>query len=250
MYNLKKRQKIRTGLLLITFFLFPAVFYYFSPVIIIQATINGVVCGSFIMFTLMFLASLFFGRAYCGWLCPAAGCQEAIFPVVNRRITKGNFLKWVFWVPWIAAIAYLAIKGGGYHKVDFFYFTSHGLSIGNIQALLVYYAVLLLLIVLPAFTLGKRAFCHKLCWMAEFMILGRTVRNLGKWPSLQLHVYPDKCISCHRCTDVCPMSLDVENMVETGVAEHSECILCGSCIDSCNKQAIQFAFQSATSSKG
>ena len=71
----------------------------------------------------------------------------------------------------------------GYHKIDFFYRTTHGLSIGDVQGLITYFSVLLLLIVLPAFVLGKRSFCHHLCWMAPFMILGRTARNYFQWNS-------------------------------------------------------------------
>ena len=58
------------GIILISFFLFPATFYYFSPVVIIQSTLNGIVNGSFIMFLLMFVSALILGRAYCGWICP------------------------------------------------------------------------------------------------------------------------------------------------------------------------------------
>jgi ferredoxin-type protein NapH len=32
---------------------------------------KGIVNGSFISFTLMFLSALFLGRLWCGWACPA-----------------------------------------------------------------------------------------------------------------------------------------------------------------------------------
>jgi hypothetical protein len=80
-------------------------------------------------------------------------------------------------VPWIGLIALLAIRSGGYKRIDFLYATTHGLSIGNAQSLIAYLLVLLLLIVIPAFVIGKRSFCHHLCWMAPFMIVGRKIRN-------------------------------------------------------------------------
>lgn len=73
-------------MILFSFFLFPAVFYYLSPVVIIQSTMNGIVNGSLIMFILMFISALVLGRAYCGWVCPGAGCQEAIFLARNKSI--------------------------------------------------------------------------------------------------------------------------------------------------------------------
>ncbi len=243
---MKKRQKIRAGIILFSFFLFPAIYYYLSPVVIIRASLNGIVNGSFIVFLLMFISSLFLGRAYCGWLCPAGGCQEAIFKARDKRVTKGDAIKWWIWVPWIGAIVVVAIMAGGYHTIDFFYETSHGLSIGNLQTLITYYIVLLVLIVFPAFIFGKRSFCHHLCWMAQFMIIGRKIRNRFGWPSLQLQAEPEKCRHCHTCVQNCPMSLPVEAMVDRLQMEHTECILCGTCVDGCGEDAIQYAFTKTT----
>ncbi len=243
---MKVRQKIRSGIILFSFFLFPAFFYYLSPVVIIRATLNGIINGSFVVFVLMFVFSLVLGRAYCGWVCPAAGCQEALFLSRDKKVRRGNYIKWIIWAPWMGAIVFIAIKGGGYHKIEFFYETSHGLSIGNIQALITYYIVLLVLIVLPSFVFGKRSFCHHLCWMAEFMIIGRKIRNRFGWPSLRLQSEAEKCTHCHTCVNHCPMSLSVESMVNQRTMENAECILCGTCVDGCEFDVIQFAFQRST----
>lgn len=235
------RQKIRKGLILFTFLLFPGLFYYMSPYLIIEATKNGIINGSFIMFSLMFLSSLIFGRGFCGWLCPAAGCQEAIFAARSKRITKGNAIKWIIWIPWISAIVVLAFRNRGYDKIDFFYQTTYGFSIGNVSALIVYFIVLFL-IVAPAYIVGKRSFCHHLCWMAPFMILGRKINNISKWPSLRITASPERCGHCHTCTNNCPMSLPVEAMVGRGNMENTECVLCGTCVDGCQNNAIKYAF--------
>ena len=239
---MKNRQKLRKGIILISFFLFPAVFYYLSPVVIVHATLNGVVNGSFIMFLLMFINALFLGRAYCGWICPGAGCQEAIFLARDKKVTRGNFIKWIIWIPWMATIVLLAARHGGYKKIDFFYQTKYGLSIGDISSLIAYLCVLFFLIVIPAFVFGRRSFCHHLCWMAPFMILGRKIRNRTKWASLQLEAVSENCSHCHTCTQNCPMSLPVEMMVKINHLENTECILCGTCIDGCEFNVIRFAF--------
>ncbi len=90
---MKIRQKIRKGLILFSFFLFPAIFYYLSPVLIIQASSQGIINGSFILFSLMFLSSLFLGRAYCGWVCPGVGCEEAIFAARDTKVTRVDHIK-------------------------------------------------------------------------------------------------------------------------------------------------------------
>jgi ferredoxin-type protein NapH len=239
---MKTRQKIRAASILLSFFLFPATFYYLSPILILQASAQGVVNGSFIIFGLLFTSSLVLGRAFCGWVCPGAGCQEPLFQVNDRSITRGGVIKWMIWVPWIGLVAALAIRRGGYERVDFFYETFYGLSISNVRGLIAYLVVLLVLIALPAVAVGKRSFCHHLCWMAPFMILGRKMRNTGKWPSLALAAQPEKCTHCHACSLSCPMSLPVEDMVEKGLMENAECILCGTCIDGCEFDTLLYSF--------
>ena len=239
---MKYRQKLRKGIILFSFFLFPATFYYFSPVLIIKAATEGIINGSFIMFGLLFISSLVLGRAFCGWICAAGGCQEMIFSARDKRVTKGNYVKWIIWLPWISSIVILAFRGGGYEKVDFFYQTTYGFSIAGLQALITYFVVLFVLIVLPAFIFGKRSFCHHLCWMAPFMIAGRKIRNKFSWPSLKLKAESEKCKNCHKCSKDCPMSLPVEDMVHRNQMEDAECILCGACVDGCKFDAIKYAF--------
>ena len=140
------------------------------------------------------------------------------------------------------AIVLFAVRQGGYAKVNFLYQTRYGSSIGDVNALIAYLCVLLILIVLPAFVFGKRSFCHHLCWMAPFMILGRNIRNQFKWASLQLKADAKQCKHCHTCSHNCPMSLSVEKMVKNNTMENRECILCGTCVDGCECKVIQYSF--------
>jgi ferredoxin-type protein NapH len=54
-------------------------------------------------------------------------------------VKRGDYFKWLIWVPWISSIVLLAIKAGGYNKIDFFYMTTHGLSVADIQSLISYF---------------------------------------------------------------------------------------------------------------
>ena len=57
------RQKIRKILLYTSLFLFPLTMNYLSPYVSIDGAFAGVLSGSLLMFLLLFLSGLFFGRA-------------------------------------------------------------------------------------------------------------------------------------------------------------------------------------------
>jgi polyferredoxin len=102
--------------------------------------------------------------------------------------------------------------------------------------------VVLIFVVLAALV-GRRAGCHTICWMAPFMMMGRWIRNRFGWPALRLQANAAACSDCMTCTRSCPMSLDVNAMVKQERMEHPECILCGTCVDGCAKAAIRYAFE-------
>ena len=235
------RQKIRKALIIISFLLFPIVIFYFSPYLIALGASEGIIAGSFFIFTGVFVLSLFFGRLFCGWMCPVAGLEEALFSVNDKKIKKGNWIKFLIWVPWIVLIVFLFYLAGGIKGIDFFFHSEDVVSLTDPLSYIIYYAVLILVVV-PTLILGKRAFCHHICWISPFMIIGRKIRNIFKYPSLRLIADESKCINCKICDKNCPMSLDVNDMVMSGNMEHSECILCGNCIDTCPKKAIRFGF--------
>jgi ferredoxin-type protein NapH len=245
------RQRTRKALLILSFLLFPIVMNYMSPYVIIDGASQGIVNGSVVVFSLMFLGSLFFGRLWCGWACPAGAMGEMCFPVNDRPVNlkKTDWIKWVIWVPWLGIIIASVIMAGGYKQIDLLLDTQNGISVAGspdrpiLFAYIIYYIVVGLFIGL-SMLIGRRAGCHTLCWMAPFMILGRKLRNTAAWPALRLQASPESCSNCKTCTTNCPMSLDVNAMVQLGHMEHNECILCGSCVDQCPKKAIVYSFSS------
>lgn len=249
--QLPLRQRIRKALVILTFLSFPITMNYFSPYIIIDGAANSIVNGSLAMFGLMFLSSLFLGRAWCGWVCPGGGMQEMVEPVNNRPVNgrKIDWIKWLIWIPWITLIILLAVHSGGYRTVNLLFHTQRGISLAGsaerpiLFAYIIYYFVIALFVGLAIFV-GRRAGCHTICWMAPFMIAGRWLRNQLAWPSLRLKADASACADCKKCTSNCPMSLDVNAMVQIGKMENAECILCGTCVDNCAKQAIRYSFSS------
>jgi polyferredoxin len=247
--QLPLRQRLRKAAIILMFLTFPITMNFFSPYVIIDGAMNGIINGSLAMFALMFVFSLFLGRAWCGWVCPAAGMQEIFEPVNNKPVNgrKIDWIKWLIWIPWISMIFFMALKAGGYQIVNLLYHTQNGISVAGsadrpiVIAYIIYYIVIALFVGL-AIVLGRRAGCHTICWMAPFMIAGRWIRNRFGWASLRLVADASSCADCKMCTKNCPMSLDVIAMVQLEKMENTECILCGTCVDNCAKSAIQYAF--------
>ncbi|MBN1330285.1 MAG: 4Fe-4S binding protein [Candidatus Heimdallarchaeota archaeon] len=246
-----KRNLARRILIFISFMLFPITIFYLSPYLSIMGPVMGFISACLIIFGTLFISSLFLGRIFCSYFCPMAGMQEAMAKIRNKRINKKSFfVKWIIFIPWILVIILLPILfGEPFQGVDFFFGMDNqeigipGISILSVQGIIIYYIIITILLVM-GFAIGKRSFCHHLCWVGPFMVIGRKLSNWLRIPSLRLQANNKKCIQCKRCDRVCLMSLDVHEMVRKGNMENSNCILCGECIDECPKNVIQYKFKS------
>lgn len=148
-------------------------------------------------------------------------------------------VKYIIWAGWIGAILYLAIRVGGYTHVDLMW-ENPGFPPYELGAHIAWLGFSLLPVVL-VLLLGRRAFCHYLCFFAPLNIIGT---RMGRWlrlPMLGAHVVAaDRCIACRKCSKACPMSLDVTGMVQRGAIRHTECITCGSCAATCGQAVIAY----------
>jgi len=236
------RQRVRRGLLLGAFILFPLIFYYFSPAIVQMGAAEGIVTGSALVFAAQFLGALVLGRLFCGWACSAGALGELCFAVRDRRAPgRARWTKYLVALGLIGVWSALIIRAGGVRAVDPLFMTTGGISVADAAAWIPYLAVVFV-IVLMALTVSRRAFCHHICWMAPFMVVGRKLGNACRVPGLRLRADREACIHCHSCTRACPMSIDVEAMVARGNMEHADCILCSTCADVCPKDVIAVGF--------
>ena len=239
-----KRQNVRHLLLLISLLLFPVTIWYFSPAVIINGMAQHILNGSFFVFLGMLVFSMFFGRVFCGYLCPAGGLQECAAAVNPKpaKQKKRDIIKYVIWTLWMAAVIITFILGQNDVTIDFFFMTDHGISVAQIYDYIIYYGVVLI-IAAPALIHGKRASCHYICWMAPFMVIGGKLGRLLHLPQLHIKAKKESCISCGKCSKVCPMGLDTAKLASLGkIGISTECILCGACADSCPKKVLSYSF--------
>lgn len=247
--NTTNRQRGRKALIIFSFLLLPVTFAYISCPIIVKGASEGVITGGLVVFMLLFAGSLFFGRLWCGWLCPAGGLQE-IYAHINNKIVNMNklgLLKYLMFISIIFVPLVSAIRSaGGLNAIDFFYNTYHGTSIEQPGAYTIFLAQIAFI---TAFSLlaGRRGFCRYFCPIAVIMIAGRvTSRAIGKLirlPALSLSADAALCTNCRKCSKICPMGLDVNLMVEKGRMENVECIFCFACVDICPENAIRHALK-------
>ena len=236
------RQQTRKMVIIISLLLFPITLYYFSPALIIDAGLSGIINGSFLVFLFMFLFSIPFGRIFCSYLCPAGGLQECAFAVNGKNPKQGwrNYIKFIIWGSWLLVVAFCYFSGGKIIAIDFFFETENGISVSSIQSYIIYYGIICMIFI-PAVLSGKRAFCHYFCWMAPFMILGTKLRSFLHLPGIHVKVSEvGKCISCGKCNKVCPMGIDVTREAKNKMISNSECIQCGACIDNCPQSVLHY----------
>lgn len=244
--TLTLRQRLRSGVLLLSLLLFPLTLNYMSPYLVVEGAASGFLSGSAVLFLAMFAWSLVLGRLWCGWICPGAGLMESLFGLQPKRLRgrRADIVKWLIWVPWVAAIVWLFARAGGPNSVHVFHRIESGVSIESPIDFVKFYGVVVLFVI-PSLWLGKRGGCHSLCWMSPFMILGTRASRALRLPHLHLTSDAGSCGKCKSCESRCPMSLDVSTMVASGSMFNEECILCGSCVDGCPKGAIRYAFGAA-----
>jgi len=232
-------QKVRKSLLLLSVLLFPVTFMYISPAMAIGGTLFRTVSGGLLFWFLVLVTAPFLGRSFCGFLCPLGGVQMACDGALGRPKVSVKYMsaiKWIIWAAWIGLICFFAVQVSGWNKVDLLW-ENPGFPPYAREAYF-FWLGFTLLPVLLVLLLGKRSFCHYLCFFSPLNIIGDRVGRWLRLPRLHLAVASGRCSQCRKCARECPMSLDVPAMVAGGAIDHTECITCGSCAGACKTSAV------------
>lgn len=236
------RQNIRKGIILISLLLFPVTLNYFSPYVSIDGAMIGIISGSLLLFVFMAITAIFFGRAWCAWICPMAGLSEMALGVnsKNPNVTLLKIIRYSIFTVWAGILIIMFITAEGIKGINPLHLTEKVISVDEPIKYIIYYSVLFIFTVLT-FTLGKRGACHSICWMSPFLVAGFTLGSILKIPQLRIGTEPSKCVNCGACDKKCPMSINVSSKVQEGYIKTSDCILCGECVDTCKKNALSYS---------
>lgn len=235
---MKNKRKL---ILFVMFLLLPVTLNYFSPYIIIDGLANRLFAGAFFVWLLMFLSSMFVGRAFCSYVCPYGGLQMSVDLAMKKPLKQVPWMRkmrYVLGVLWVLPIIILTAMNINSMKINFLYLTESFVSVDHIYKLLGYYVIVFALLILPLL-MGKRASCHYLCPMSILNVAGTKLRNALNLPGLRLTAIQSNCTSCNQCSKACPMSLNVSEMVKLNKMDSLDCILCGECCSVCKCSVLK-----------
>ncbi len=174
-----------------------------------------------ILFLIPLVLTLFFGRAYCGYICPVGSSQELVsFKKTRRRVPQklDRILKFVKYslLLFVGVLTIIRGQPAGNMSMITPLFTFTGIaaafvaSIGLIAVSVFYY----------------RPYCRYICPYGALMAL------IAKLSIVRVRV-DDSCIDCKLCNKECWMSA-----IESGHADQ-DCIMCGDCIEVCPEDSLE-----------
>ncbi|MDD2371104.1 MAG: 4Fe-4S dicluster domain-containing protein [Firmicutes bacterium] len=238
------RQKIRKSIGYLALLLFPLSMNYFSPYLSVMAAMEGIIAGSVIVFFLMFLSGIVFGRSWCAFVCPMAGLSEMTNSINGKVVNRNKLSKvrYVIFSIWFSIILIFFILNGSIVGIRPLFMSENIISIDMPLKYITYYLVLGIFILINLL-FGKRVACHSICWMSPFLEAGFWLGSKLKIKQLRILSISENCINCKKCNQVCPMSIDVMKSIERGYIKTKDCILCGECVDACPKVVLSYGFR-------
>lgn len=167
------------------------------------------------------MGPLFFGRGWCGYACWTAMILDLLpYKIPEKPRRKLGYIRYiVFILSLLFTGALFVFKIPNPERVMFWSFI-----IGN----LLYYLVGIVL----AFILkDNRSFCKYICPITVFL------KPASYFSLMRIKIDEEKCISCKKCRNVCPMYVDMMDNSRNRI-NGTECILCMKCVEGCPQNAL------------
>lgn len=164
---------------------------------------------------------LLFGRGWCGYACWTAMVLDLLpYKTPQQPRKKLGFIRYILFILSLLFVgALFLLQVPNLEDIMFWSFI-----VGNV----LYYAVGIGL----AFALrDNRAFCKYICPITVFL------KPASYYSLLRVKNDTEKCLSCGKCTRICPMEVDVKNNARNRT-NATECILCMKCIDECPAKSL------------
>jgi ferredoxin-type protein NapF len=245
-------------------------FQFLSSVLRFMALFFSITAMGFIV---VILLTVVFGRVYCSGICPLGTLQDIIIAISRRlkpkrkrrflftsnrkRILRYGILAAmiIFWLAGSLFLVNLLDPYSNFGKItvslfqpiyvwlhNALVFTLESFDVFAIRPLslhalpldvVIISAAILLVIVVMAAARG-RLFCNTICPVGSILGL------VGSKPLFQIKFNEDACTFCTKCEWVCKAEcLDSKNQK----VDHSRCINCFNCLESCPQGGITYSFE-------
>ena len=180
------------------------------------------------------VATLLFGRLYCGWVCPAGGLQEIAHSEKNAVTVPPPLHRWLKYLKYVALVSLVAFVGlAGEPVFENWDPFKVAWDLGGTGVPL---AVLAAIIVTSVFV--YRPWCRYLCPMGAIFALAARLSLLRLVPEAS-------CVGCKLCSRNCgTQSLAVDKDTKRVTIDQGECMSCGACRSTCRKEGIRLGVPS------
>ncbi len=166
------------------------------------------------IFAVGVIISIFFGRLYCGWICPMNTLFRGINFIYRKlkisrlktpKLLQNNVLRILLLVLFVASMVIIRILN---------------LKI-NTLLFIILFSVLITLIFEEEF------------WHRRLCPFGTILSFTSQKARLKIEIQQENCIACGKCQQVCPSSsiITQTNGKRKNIAH--ECLLCNQCVNVC-----------------
>jgi ferredoxin len=161
-------------------------------------------------FLLPLIFTLFFGRSFCGAVCPLGAVQD-LFVIKPMRVpTALEAGLRIFAYLYLAAAVVMAVTGTTFLICRYDPFVTLFRFGGNWDGWVLAASFLAISVFVA------RPYCRFLC---PYGVILRNLSRLSKW---RVTVTPDECIHCRLCEDVCPFGAISKPIKELPAAEYAK----------------------------
>lgn len=175
------------------------------------------------LFVIGLLSSVFFGRFYCGYICPMSTAMRLTSKLSRKLKWQTKSVPKILqtkWLPWLVLLLMVATM-----------FVSKRILRQEFPLLL----VLLLISVVVTLKYEEWVFHNHMC------PYGALFNLFAKNPGYATRVDPSQCIGCKKCEPVCPSQcIRVDDETSVAKIHPSTCHQCQACAVICPKKAIHY----------
>ncbi len=182
---------------------------------------------------LIAITSVFWGRRFCGYICPFGTVQEMISNL-NPRSKKNKQLHLPVWLHnFLNSFKYVVLLitiVAAFRSIQYVYMKfCPVLAVSHPQNITIASTITLFVIFIVGYFIN-RFWCRYLCPYAAFMNVFQYLGRLLHIPSKRIHASEEFCINCGQCSKNCPMQILIH---EEKRVENVNCIFCLKCLQSC-----------------